>query len=203
MNVILGLGNPGARYEATRHNIGWMVLDAVAERLGAQFVPAKGDYYEASARWRSRPVVLIKPTTYMNNSGIAARQVLRSHGATPQQMLVIVDELQFPVGEFKLKPSGSHGGHNGLESLIERLQSDQFPRLRCGIGSDFERGGMADYVLSAFASEERALLERMILEARDAALSWIVDGTQQTMNRYNRRRSNDAEASSDANQQQP
>ncbi len=187
MKIVLGLGNPGSRYERTRHNVGWMVLDAVAERIGAPFQPGRGDYYEAIGRWRSRPVALVKPTTYMNNSGLAARQVTRAHAVQPADMLVLVDELQFDVGEIRLKPSGSPGGHNGVESLIVSLNTDRFPRLRCGIGSDFERGSMVEYVLSQFERSEQDALDTMILDAREAVLAWIVDGTERTMNSVNRR----------------
>jgi PTH1 family peptidyl-tRNA hydrolase len=186
MKVILGLGNPGSQYVATRHNVGWMVLDAIAEQLRTSFAPGRGEYHEAIGRWRGSQVHLIKPTTYMNNSGTAARTVLGKYNVAPADMLVVVDELQFPVGRVQLKPSGSSGGHNGLESLIYHLRTETFPRLRCGIGNDFERGRMADYVLSPFAPEEQEELARMVQSGRDLALSWVAMGTARAMSLFNR-----------------
>ena len=186
MKIILGLGNPGSEYARTRHNIGWLVLDAIAEQLRGSFAPGKGDFLEAAGRWRGTEIRLIKPTTYMNNSGTAARTVLGRYGVQPADMLVVVDELQFPTGRVQLKPGGSSGGHNGLESLIYHLRTEAFPRLRCGIGNDFERGRMADYVLSPFAESEREELDRMIIAGRDLALSWAAMGTARAMSLFNR-----------------
>lgn len=196
MKVILGLGNPGDRYATTRHNVGWMVLDAIAEQLRTSFAPGRGDFYEAVGRWRGTQLHLVKPTTYMNNSGTAARTVLGKYGVAPADMLVVVDELQFPTGRVQLKPSGSSGGHNGLESLIEHLRTETFPRLRCGIGNSFERGRMADYVLSPFAPEEQEELARMIESGRDLALAWAAMGTARAMSLFNR-----AQAARDAKQE--
>ena len=192
MKIVLGLGNPGSRYERTRHNVGWLLLDAVAERLRAEFVPGKGDYWGAAASWRGRRVTLVKPTTFMNLSGNAARQVLRHTGATIDDLLVVVDEIQFPLGRLKITPSGSDGGHNGLASLVEVLGSDRFARLRCGVGNDFPPGRMVDYVLSDFPSEDREALERMVEDGRDAILLWIAEGTGRSMNRVNARRNQDS-----------
>jgi PTH1 family peptidyl-tRNA hydrolase len=187
MRILLGLGNPGSRYAATRHNIGWMVLDAVAGTLRSEFRPGKGEYYEAQGRFRGHDLLLVKPTTYMNNSGLAAAQLVKRYGVTPEDILVIVDEIQFPVGRVQIKPSGSSGGHNGLESLIYHLGTERFPRLRCGVGNDFPQGSMADYVLSPFAVEQHPEVLKMIEAAREAALLWGVEGTQKAMSRHNRR----------------
>lgn len=198
MKVILGLGNPGDQYATTRHNVGWIVLDAIAQQLRASFVPGRGDYYEAVGRWRGTQLHLVKPTTYMNNSGTAARAVLGKYGVAPADMLAVVDELQFPTGRVQLKPSGSSGGHNGLESLIYQLRTDAFPRLRCGIGNKFERGRMVDYVLSPFAAEEKEELARMIESGRDLALAWAAMGTARAMSLFNR-----AQSTADAESRQP
>lgn len=163
-----------------------MVLDAIATQLRATFAPGRGDYYEAIGRWRGTQLHLVKPTTFMNNSGTAARAVLGKYGVAPEDMLVVVDELQFPTGRVQLKPGGSSGGHNGLESLIYHLRTETFPRLRCGIGNSFERGRMADYVLSPFAPEEQEELARMIESGRDLALAWASMGTARAMSLFNR-----------------
>lgn len=185
MKIVIGLGNPGTRYERTRHNIGWRVLDAVAIRLRAEFEPGRGDYYDAQVRWRGTTALLAKPTTFMNNSGLAAAQLVKRYRVPPGDILAIVDELQFPTGRIQIKPSGSSGGQNGIESLIHHLGTDAIPRLRCGIGSDFERGAMADYVLSPFPQEEQEKVEQMITNAADAVLVWIAEGTARAMNRCN------------------
>ncbi len=187
MKVLLGLGNPGSRYALTRHNIGWLVLDAVAESIRAEFLPGKGEFYAATGRWRGNETMLVKPTTFMNNSGVAAEQIVKRYGVEPSNVLVIVDELQFQLGRVQIKPSGSSGGHNGLESLIRHFQGEGFPRLRCGIGAEFGPGEMVEYVLSPFREEEREEVLRMILAARDAALDWIALGTSQAMSLHNRR----------------
>jgi PTH1 family peptidyl-tRNA hydrolase len=187
VKIVLALGNPGGRYEATRHNVGWMVADEVAGRIRIAFKPGRGEYYEARGVWRGVEVVLVKPTTWMNNSGIAAQQVLERNGVGASEMLVLVDEVQFPVGKVQLKPSGSDGGHNGLGSLLYHLDTDGFPRLRCGVDRNFSPGEMADYVLSPFTAEERPVVEKMIIEATEGTLAWIELGTAQAMNVVNRR----------------
>jgi len=186
MNVVLALGNPGSRYERTRHNIGWLVADAVVERLRGVWEPGRGDFYAAEVSWRGRKATVIKPTTYMNLSGLAAVQARRLYDCTPVEILVLVDEIQFPTGRIQLKAGGSDGGHNGLASLIERLGTADFPRLRCGVGREFGPGQMADYVLSPFPAEEREVVEGMILRARDAVMEWIAGGTARAMNLVNR-----------------
>ena len=185
MKILLGLGNPGTRYAATRHNVGWMVLDAIAARLGVTFRAGLGEYEVAEARWRGRNLALVRPTTYMNNSGRAARHAVKVFNAEPAELLALVDEVQFAVGKIKLTPSGSDGGHNGTASLIEELGTPDFPRLRCGVGSDFGPGELVDYVLSSFREDESEELAAMIARGVDAALLWIVDGTQKAMNRVN------------------
>ncbi|MDB5036427.1 MAG: peptidyl-tRNA hydrolase [Chlorobi bacterium] len=185
MKVILALGNPGSRYAATRHNIGWMVADALAERLRLIFKPGKGEYYQAQGSWKGIDFLIVKPTTYMNNSGLAAAQIAERLVVSPPEMLAIVDEIQFPVGRVQLKSSGSSGGHNGTESIIYHLDSADFPRLRCGIGSDFGPGEMADYVLSPFRSDEAETVAEMVSSGCEAALIWIEEETSRAMNLIN------------------
>lgn len=188
MKIIVGLGNPGARYAGTRHNVGWMTLDAIAERLRTEFQPGRGDYFEAHGSWRGRKVILLKPTTYMNNSGLALKQAMRQYGVPAGEVLLLVDEIQFPVGKIKLNSAGSSGGHNGIESIIYHLESEAVARLRLGVGSDFGPGGMVDYVLSDFAEDEKEELEGMIEAGKEAALLWVVEGTARAMNRINARK---------------
>ena len=203
MKIVLGLGNPGTRYARTRHNVGWLVLDAVAERLRTEFVPGTGDYYIAEGSWRGRKLALIKPTTWMNNSGLAAKQVLRHFGEKPEEMLTVVDEVQFPVGKIKMTSRGSSGGHNGIESLLYHLGVENFPRLRVGVGNDFGQGEMVEYVLSEFRQEEGEELAEMIENAKDAILLWVTEGTSKAMNQVNaRKRKEPSPSSSDSSPQE-
>lgn len=188
MKVVLALGNPGARYATTRHNVGWMIADAVARKLGCEFAAGRGDYYQAQARVGNEDLLIVKPTTYMNNSGVAAVQIVERHGVPVESILAIVDELQFATGRIQLRPSGSSGGHNGTESMIYHLDSADFPRLRCGIGNQFPAGQMAEYVLSPFPAEEHELVTRMIEEGCDAVVTWTREGTSRAMNIVNTRR---------------
>lgn len=182
--LVAGLGNPGPKYDGTRHNIGFEVVDAVADRTGARW-KQKGEAHLAEARWRSRPMLLMKPQTYMNRSGTAVEDVARKKKFDPREILVVVDDISLPVGTIRLRPSGGSGGHNGLEDVIDWLDSTEFPRLRIGIGSDFERGGQTDYVLSLFDPDERRIMDETVERARDAVLTFITDGVQTAMNRFN------------------
>lgn len=182
--LVAGLGNPGLKYEGTRHNVGFEVVDAVADRAGARW-KEKGEAYLADSRWRSRPMLLMKPQTFMNRSGTAIENVARKKKFDPKEILVVVDDISLPVGTIRLRPAGGSGGHNGLEDVIDWLDSTDFPRLRIGIGSDFERGGQSDYVLSPFDPDERRVMDETIERARDAVLTYITDGVQTAMNRFN------------------
>lgn len=193
MKIVLALGNPGSRYAATRHNIGWIVADALVERHGGGYRPGRGDYYQASIALDGHETLVVKPTTYMNHSGQAAAQVLEHTGTAPAAMLVLVDEIQFPLGRVQLKPSGSAGGHNGTQSVIDHLDTAMFPRLRCGIGDNFGPGEMVDYVLSPFAKDEAPQTARMVADAADAVETWIREGTARAMNIVNSRRDDPAD----------
>ena len=183
--LIIGLGNPGADYEKTRHNVGFEVADAVAEKARATLEHDKGDVLLGWGRIRRFPLGVAKPLTYMNRSGSAVRTLLGRHSLQPEEILVVVDDINLPVGKLRLRPGGSPGGHNGLQDITDRLGRDDFPRLRFGIGSDFERGRQADYVLSRFSDEERPVVDEAILQARDAAITFVTDGIVTAMNRYN------------------
>lgn len=198
MKVVLALGNPGPRYAATRHNIGWMVADALAAQLRKDFVPGRGEYYEVRCDISGTSTLIAKPTTWMNNSGIAAVEIREKFGVRPEDMLVIVDELQFPVGRIQLKSSGSSGGHNGTASIIAALGTSAVPRLRCGVGGDFGDGEMVDYVLAAFPEQELGTVQEMVVGACDAVRMWIRVGTTRAMNIINSRPASQHDAPSDA-----
>jgi len=163
--IILGLGNPGPDYAATRHNIGYRVAERFAGKHGALFAPANGPWLEARLRYARQECLVALPTTYMNRSGIAARKLLAQHALPPERLIAIVDEYNFPLGRIHLKLGGSDGGHNGIASIIEELGTERFWRLRCGIGRNFGQGELVDYVLSPFNADELPTVEAMITDA--------------------------------------
>ena len=183
--IILGLGNPGGEYAETRHNIGFRVADTVAERarmtLDGHFASSIG----GEGRWKSRNFVVAKPQTFMNRSGEAARAILRRYSAAPADLLVVVDDIHLPVGTIRLRSGGGTGGHNGLEDIAYRLGTNDFPRLRVGVGNDFSRGGQSDFVLSTFDENETEVVDEVVTRSAEAALCFVSDGLQKTMNRYN------------------
>lgn len=154
MKAIFGIGNPGVRYQLTKHNVGFFLLDFFAEKNKIKFRPSKFDYYEAELNFNENISLLIKPTTYVNLTGRAVKQFLDIYQLQPSDFLVIVDDINLPLGSYRLRRKGKDGGHNGLASIIYEIENDDFPRLRIGIGNSFEKGQMADYVLSPFSEEE-------------------------------------------------
>lgn len=184
--LIVGLGNPGPEYADTRHNIGFQVLDALAKTASTTFSPARyGD--KAELRHKGRTFILIKPATFMNLSGKAVRYWMDQEDVPADRVLVVTDDLALPFGAIRLKPKGGAGGHNGLTSIIELLGSEEFPRLRFGIGSDFARGRQSEYVLGVWNAEERKTLEARIELASKAILQFGLLGIEQAMNGFNKR----------------
>lgn len=185
--LLFGLGNPGAEYEGTRHNTGFRVIDLIGHRTQAVCAPGKGDYSIAWADIAGREVALVKPLTYMNNSGEAVLDAMGRYEVPLSDILVICDDLALPLGQLRLRPRGSDGGHNGLYSIIYHLGSEEFPRLRCGIGQERVPPGemMADFVLSPFEATEEAAVRTMVRSAADASLEFVSSGISRAMNRYN------------------
>jgi PTH1 family peptidyl-tRNA hydrolase len=184
VKIVVGLGNPGAQYEKTRHNIGWMVLDRLADRAGWA---GRGRTRDASAvvqgRYRGLDLVLVKPLTYMNESGLAVRKVLARHHAPLSELLIVVDDFALPFGKLRFREGGSAGGHNGLRSIIGEMRNEQFSRLRVGIG---EPGRDAiDHVLSQFNKGEKARLPELLDAAADAVEAWAREGTNKAANHFN------------------
>ena len=184
--LIVGLGNPGPEYEATRHNIGFEAADAVAARAGAAFERGRGNVLLGWGRIRSYPVGIAKPLTFMNRSGKAVSSLLGAWRMDPRQILVIVDDINLPPGRLRLRPSGSAGGHKGLQDIADRLGHHDFPRLRIGVGNDFVRGGQARHVLSPFSSGERSSMDEAVVRARDAVEAFVCEGISVAMNRFNK-----------------
>lgn len=182
--LIVGLGNIGDEYANTRHNIGFILADALAQELGVKFAIDRLAF-RAEARFRGKTIVIIKPTTYMNLSGKAYRYWLEAEKADIENSLVLVDDIDLDPGVFRMKLKGSGGSHNGLNNIIEILGHSNFPRLRVGIGTNFARGFQVDYVLGRFTrQEEKIFIERIPLGV-EMIKSFIISGATNTMNNYN------------------
>jgi PTH1 family peptidyl-tRNA hydrolase len=187
MKLIVGLGNPGREYRETRHNVGFMVVDEIARRHQLQWSAAPSQVPDAfvAKRFGGQPVLLAKPLTFMNRSGDVVAALSRYYDVVPGDLLVVVDEVALPFTRLRARPSGSAGGHNGLKSVIERLGTMEFPRLRLGVGRGDARRDLADHVLSTFERGERAELESFIARAADAAEMFAAEGIVKVMNTYN------------------
>ncbi len=183
MKLIVGLGNPGPKYHGTRHNVGFAVVDELARRAGVRFESSPEDALVAKIR-EAEPVLLAKPLTFMNASGEAVGGLARYFRIDVGDLLVIVDDVNLPLGRLRARSSGSAGGHNGLKSIIAHL-GDQFPRLRVGVGRGDLRRDMADHVLTRFEKDEAADVERMTTRAADAAEMFVTAGIATVMNGYN------------------
>jgi peptidyl-tRNA hydrolase, PTH1 family len=184
--LIAGLGNIGDEYADTRHNIGFIVADALAFSLKTTF--ASGRHASmAKATLRGRTLVIIKPTTFMNLSGKAVRYWMQKEDVPPENLLVVVDDLALPLGTLRMRKKGSDGGHNGLISIIETIETTEFPRIRFGIGSDFAKGYQVDYVLGRWDREEEKVLLPRIDTAVEMIKSFVLAGADRTMNIFNKK----------------
>lgn len=182
--LIVGLGNIGAEYLGTRHNVGFRVVNAVAEEGGTGFVDNR---YGAIARMRlkNKELILLKPNTFMNLSGLAVRYWMQKEKIPMENLLIVVDDVALPFGVLRLKPQGNHGGHNGLRNISETLATDAYARLRFGIGSDFPRGRQVDYVLSPFDDDEMTQMPDRVKQAAEFIKSFCLSGIQFAMNHFN------------------
>jgi PTH1 family peptidyl-tRNA hydrolase len=187
MKLVVGLGNPGSRYDGTRHNVGFAAVDRLAARHGALWQTAPRGVEALIGRWRAADVVLAKPLTFMNLSGTAIVGLLQFYKIEPLDALVIVDEVQLETGRLRVRPEGSAGGHNGLKSVIASLGTMQFPRLRIGVGRGDNRRDLADHVLARFESDERETIAEAIEKAADAAEVFVAEGPAAAMTKYNRK----------------
>ena len=182
-HIIVGLGNPGRNYANTRHNLGFMVVDELARRGGDSSARKRFRSEMVDTRLPAGKTILVKPQTFMNESGHAVREVLNWYRADPDQILIVVDDLDLPFGQLRLRSSGSAGGHNGLKSIIEQTGTREFPRLRLGIGRGPNQAKA--HVLSHFAPSEQQHLPRLVDAAADAAELWMREGAIQAMNEVN------------------
>lgn len=185
MKCIVGLGNPGEKYQFTRHNVGFRVIDGLAARHRLEVVPSGSTFELAGFRLGAERVHLLKPLTYMNCSGRGLMDYLNGHGIDLSDVLVVTDDVYLPLGRTRIRRSGGDGGHNGMASLIEFLGTGSFSRLRIGVGSPSDPGELATYVLRDFSSDEVPVIEDGIVRACDAVETFVFEGVEAAMNKFN------------------
>ena len=186
MKLVVGLGNPGRKYEETRHNAGFLVVDYLAHNEDISFYPSRFQALLARMGGPNRDVFLVKPQTYMNLSGLAVKGLVQFYKLDPKaDLLVISDDLDLPLGKIRFRTHGSHGGQRGLLSIINELSTDRFCRLRLGIGRPAENRDAVDHVISAFNANEEAMVDQVIIAGVNAVRTWLKHGPEMVMNRYN------------------
>lgn len=185
MYIVVGLGNPGKNYEYTRHNVGFLAIDKLAEKFNVSVkkIKFKGLYEEI--RIKNEKVILLKPQTYMNNSGESVRELMNFYKVEPENVIVIVDDIDIAPFTLKIKKSGSAGTHNGLKSIIYQIQSDKFPRVKIGVGNNEHKIDLADYVLGGFSKSDGPKIEEAIEKAADSVVEIIENGVESAMNKFN------------------
>ncbi|MEK9659389.1 MAG: aminoacyl-tRNA hydrolase [Chloroflexota bacterium] len=182
-SVVVGLGNPGPRYDGTRHNVGFACLDLLAKRAGMRFADKRQHVFIGEGSLAGQGVVLAKPRTFMNASGLAARYLLDRFGVRPERMLVVYDDMDLPLGALRVRAQGSSGGHNGLNSINAEVGTSAYPRVRIGIGRPAH--GAIEHVLAHFSKEEQAVVDEALGRAADAVETWLTEGIDAAMNRFN------------------
>lgn len=188
MKIIVGLGNPGRRYENTRHNLGFRTADAIAAILGARFDKEKYQGLIAETTHAGQRILLVKPQTYMNASGECVAAVIRRRIHDLSDLLIMTDDVNLPLGRIRMRAAGSDGGHNGLKSIIAQVGATEFPRMRMGVGREKPGDSLVDHVLSRFTPEEQPIVAEMIERAARAALCWAEAGIIKAMNRLSAHR---------------
>lgn len=183
--LIAGLGNIGEEYKNTRHNVGFMVLDAAAAASGISFSDRRYGFV-AEMRYKNALMILLKPSTLMNRSGNAVRYWMQKENISPENLLVITDDIAIPTGSIRLRSKGGAGGHNGLSSISETLGTDDYARLRIGIGNDFPRGGQVNYVLGEWTQDQMTVLGKRLPLAVEMIKSFVTAGCELTMTAYNK-----------------
>jgi PTH1 family peptidyl-tRNA hydrolase len=186
VKLVAGLGNPGAAYRGTRHNVGFEVLDLLAARHDLRFVTARVEALEARWRLEAASVVLVKPLTFMNLSGTAVAGLSRYYRIELPDVLIVCDDVNLPLGRLRARASGSEGGHNGLRSVAQAFGTTEYARLRVGVGRGDERRDLAGHVLAKFDPDEQAGMADAIARSADAVETWVRRGLEEVMNRYNR-----------------
>lgn len=186
--LIVGLGNPGNDYEYTRHNLGFLVIRALVDKLQLKLSLSRvANGLVAEGMVEDRRVCLLMPLTYMNNSGVAVKQMASVNGLTTENILVVCDDFNLDFQQIRLRAKGSDGGHNGLSSVIEHLKTDQFARLRMGVGKPRDKKDIVDYVLEQFSKKEKISLGKFIDQATLCCVAWLNNGIEAAMDQYNRK----------------
>jgi len=185
MKCIIGLGNPGPKYEKTRHNVGFMVIDELLERHNWKLNKEKYKGSHTVERLNGEKLVLLKPLTFMNLSGDAVKPLMDYYNLSPEDIVVIYDDLDLPPGKIRLRQKGGHGGHNGMRSIIDHLGTKDFPRIRIGVGRPTGSKSVSDHVLSPFSKEESQDVTDSVKKAADACEDWLEDTFLGVMNEYN------------------
>lgn len=185
MYLITGLGNPGKEYDQTRHNVGFDVVEELSRRHGISLNKAKFNAVFGEGRIGDRRVFLVKPTTYMNNSGQAIRQIMDFYKLDADNLCVILDDIDIDFAQIRVKRKGSAGTHNGMKSILYHLGTDEFTRIKVGVGKKHEGEDLAKFVLSRFSGEDRVEIEKTISRAAEAAECWLEYGADRTMNEFN------------------
>ncbi|MEW6506608.1 MAG: aminoacyl-tRNA hydrolase [Bacteroidota bacterium] len=188
MRAVIGLGNPGKKYESTRHNIGFTILDKFAAKHKITFKPSKKDYLYSEGSILSSDFFLVKPATYMNLSGAAVLDFISNYSIDLNELLVVVDDVNLELGKIRLKQSGSDGGHNGLKSIIYYLQNDKFARLRFGVGNNFQKGMLAGYVLDKFSKDEILIVNEQIKFSIDLIFHFITRGYKSMLDYFSKQK---------------
>ena len=189
MKAIIGLGNPGKKYELTRHNIGFMIIDLFAQKHKLEFSPSKGDYYSVGSVINTSHFNLYKPTTYMNLSGVAVNEIIQNDNIELDDILIISDDINLTIGKIRIRESGGDGGHNGLSSVIYHLNSDKFSRLRFGVGNDFNEGKMPEYVLQNFYENEWKIIRLSVDFSVSLIEQFILGGKTDMLNFFSKEQS--------------
>ena len=190
MKLIVGLGNPGRQYHRSRHNIGFRIADTLANRWNVLLTRMQHEAFAGSTVKRNQKIVILKPQTYMNLSGASVAAALRFYKAQPEDLLVLLDDMALPLGQLRLRATGSAGGHNGLADIIDRLGTNDFARLRVGIGAAHPGRAVA-HVLGDFAEDEETTVQNAVDRAADAAECWLHRGISTAMNQYNLKQTQD------------
>lgn len=185
MKLIVGLGNPGADYERTRHNVGWMVVEAFARKFRIDVAKHEKNALTGTGRVAGGSVMVAKPLTYMNLSGEAVRLLVNGYLESTEDLIVVYDDIDLPLAKLRIRPNGSAGTHNGMRSIVQTLGTEKFPRLRVGIGAS-DSGRLRDYVLDEFAADEQPVVDRAIARSVDALVLFARGDLRRAMNEFNR-----------------
>ena len=185
MILIAGLGNPGKEYENTRHNVGFLTINKIAEDVGVKITKKGFQGLYNLGQFEESKILLLKPQTYMNNCGNALREAREFYKIDTDKIIVIHDEIDLPLGRIKLKKEGGSAGHNGIKSIIQNIGSDNFARVRVGVGKPYDKNNVIKHVLSGFSKEERQQLPEVIESARDSVFAIIINGIEKAMNEFN------------------